>query len=123
MHEEEAEYSAYQARKRSQLSDALSQTSPTKLGGHRLDDSDVAAMRERQERERRLDAKFESIRKRVSRYHQKDELCYYHFRRKESSTLPSKGREKIRCMKQRNRRQENRSIDGITVDVCVSTLC
>lgn len=65
MHEEEAEYSAYQAKKRAQLSDTLSQISPTKLGGSKLDDSDIATMREQQEREQRLAAKFESIRKRV----------------------------------------------------------
>ena len=64
--EEEAEYSAYQAKKRAHLSDTLSQISPTKLGGRRLDDSDLATMREKQEKEARLAAKFESIRKRVS---------------------------------------------------------
>ena len=64
--DEETEYSAYQARKRTHLSDTLSQLSPSKLGGKKLDESDIAAIREKQEKEARLAAKFESIRKRVS---------------------------------------------------------
>lgn len=64
--DEEAEYSAYQAQKQINLSHALSQSPPSKLGGKRLDEDDIAAMREKQERETRLAAKFDSIRKRVS---------------------------------------------------------
>jgi len=66
MQQEEAEYSAYQTKKRAEQSEILSQATPTKLGGKELDESDIAAMRERQEKETRLAAKFESIRKRVS---------------------------------------------------------
>ena len=65
IHEEEVEYNAYQAKKRTHLSNELSQMSPTKLGGRRLDDDDIATMREKQERQARLDKKFDSIRKRV----------------------------------------------------------
>lgn len=68
MHEEEAEYNAYQAKKRTHVSEALSQTSPTKLGGRKLDDDDIAAMRKRQEKEARVAARFESIKKRVGYY-------------------------------------------------------
>lgn len=69
IHEEEVEYNAYQAKKRTHLSNELSQMSPTKLGGRRLDDDDIATMREKQERQARLDKKFDSIRKREKREH------------------------------------------------------
>ena len=64
--EEEAQYNAYQAEKQMILSNTLSQSPPSKLGGKRLDEDDIAAMREKQERETRMAAKFDSIRKRVS---------------------------------------------------------
>ena len=64
--EEEAQYNAYQAEKQMILSNTLSQSPPSKLGGKRLGEDDIAAMREKQERETRMAAKFDSIRKRVS---------------------------------------------------------
>ena len=48
------------------LSNTLSQSPPSKLGGKKLGEDDIAAMREKQERETRMAAKFDSIRKRVS---------------------------------------------------------
>lgn len=121
IHQEEAEYSAYQAKKRSELSEALSQMSPTKLGGKKLDGGDIATMRERQEKEVRLAAKFESIRKRVSSVALQLNITCMLFicRRRESSISLKKDRERIRFMKLRNRRQENRLTLVTCLCVCL----
>ena len=68
VHQETAEYQAFRSKKKAEQCEALCQASPSKLGGPRLSDSDVASMREKQEKQARLDAKFDSIRKRVCSY-------------------------------------------------------
>ncbi|XP_065888952.1 epithelial-stromal interaction protein 1-like [Dysidea avara] len=67
VHQETAEYQAFRSKKKAEQCEALCQASPSKLGGPRLSDSDVASMREKQEKQARLDAKFDSIRKREKR--------------------------------------------------------
>ena len=68
VHHEAADYQAYQSKKKAEQCEALCQASPSKLGGPRLSGSDIASMREKQEKQARLDAKFDSIRKRVCSY-------------------------------------------------------
>jgi len=65
VHQEAAEYQAYRSKKKAEQCEALCQASPSKLGGPRLTDRGIASMREKQEKQTRLDAKFDSIRKRV----------------------------------------------------------